>query len=105
MTNATSNDWQEANTRYLTARLALVGERVKSLCDIPGEGAGEQSAQEPGRIDSLERAAVTIASEMDSKPALDLLCEAFDLALFERDLLLLCAGAELHDEFSQLCAS
>ncbi len=105
MTSASSNDWQEANTRYLTTRLALVGERVKGLCDLQVESAGEQSELDPSRIESLEMMASAIANEMDSPPALDHLCQALNLNIFERDVLLLCAGAELNDEFAQLFAS
>jgi SpoVK/Ycf46/Vps4 family AAA+-type ATPase len=105
MTSATSNSWQEANTRYLLARLAVVGERVTSVCRGSDENAVEQSTDQTARIELLEHEAVAIAESMDSKPALEHLCEAFDLSLFERDLLLLCAGVELSEDFAQLYAS
>ena len=37
--------------------------------------------------------------------SLDILCSAFGMTSFERDILLLCAGIELESDFSSLCAS
>lgn len=105
MTNANSNDWSEANTHYLMARLAVVGERVTRVGRESGENVAEQSTAETTKIEFLVQVAGEIADAMDSEPALDHLCEAFDLSSFERDLLLLCAGVELSKDFAQLCAS
>ncbi|MCA1666950.1 MAG: ATP-binding protein [Thermomicrobia bacterium] len=43
--------------------------------------------------------------EMPAPPALTTLCAAFGLSPFERDMLLLCAGAELDSRFASLCAA
>jgi AAA+ superfamily predicted ATPase len=41
---------------------------------------------------------------MPGLPALDVLCAAFGLSAFERDVLLMCAGIELDSSFASLCA-
>jgi hypothetical protein len=105
MTIAISNDWQEANAHYLMTRLALLSERIAGRDATLGENGEQQSIETAARIESLEQAALTIAGAMDSQPALDHICEVFDLSAFERDLLLLCAGVELNGEFAQLCAA
>jgi ATPase family associated with various cellular activities (AAA) len=42
--------------------------------------------------------------ECDAPPAIDQLATAFDLSAFERDLLLLCAGAEMNSDLHELCS-
>lgn len=41
---------------------------------------------------------------LPARPALETLCEAFELSAFERDVLLLCAGVELDSEIASLVA-
>jgi len=47
----------------------------------------------------------TAAAFSGAPPALDTVCATFGLSLFERDLLLLCAGIELDSKFASLCAT
>jgi hypothetical protein len=42
---------------------------------------------------------------MPAPPALQVICDAFGLSPFERDLLVLCAGVELHAAVGPLCAT
>ncbi|HVU70350.1 MAG TPA: ATP-binding protein, partial [Ktedonobacteraceae bacterium] len=77
-------NWQQANKNYLMAHL----ERMLKLL----------KREEP----SIQ--AVTFPPESEVPPALDTLCANFGLSTFERDILLLCAGAELNREIAALCA-
>ncbi len=71
-------DWIEANQRYLAAEFA----RLRAL--LAGGDLGIAAAQ----LDQMR-------AEMPAPSALDHLSEMFGLTAFERDVLLLCAGAEI----------
>ncbi|HEY3057565.1 MAG TPA: ATP-binding protein [Chloroflexota bacterium] len=81
-----------ANQRYL---MAAVGVVRAALTRHLGQ-ADEQRAEEE---------LVQAAALMPAPPALQALSEAFGLSPFERDLLVLCAGVELHAAIGPLCAS
>jgi ATP-dependent 26S proteasome regulatory subunit len=88
MTSTHSSSWHVENQRYLSAELQRVRAHLESR---PGE---------------VQPAATEIASSGDGfSPALERVCRAFDLSPFERDILLLCAGAELDSSFSQAIAA
>lgn len=104
--NATTatDGWHEANQKYLIAALAMVREALehhtarRNNSDVDmGSSTHIQSNAEQ----ALEQA----AEKLPAPPALDILCEAFALSTFERNILLLCAGMELDSSFSSLCAS
>jgi len=79
--------WVEANQSYLVAEFARLKKRLAGETDgAPGE--------ESARIRSL----------MDPAPAIGQLCEVFGLSDFERDVLLLCAAAEMDSELAARCA-
>jgi ATPase family associated with various cellular activities (AAA) len=86
-----SEDWAEANQRHLTAAVAVVADALERR---DGEHAHDDVAR-------AELEAATAA--MPAPPALDRLCASFGLSPFERDLLLLCAGAELDAAFAARC--
>ena len=89
--------WIEANQRYLMARLAVVREALDRYIAHPDD----VSSAIPPSFDITNE--LRQASEALPAPAaLDTLCSAFILSSFERDLLLLCAGAELDFSFAQL---
>lgn len=90
-------DWSEANQRYLTAALAMVGERLAHATD----GSGD--AEPPFK--DLESELELAKDAMPAPAALENLCEAFDLSGFERDILLLCAGMELDEHFGAVCSA
>ncbi len=71
--------WAEANLRYLSACMALARARLQGE---PALGAADAAAREAH-------------DAMPSPAALDDVCRGFGLSPFERDLLVLCAAAEL----------
>ncbi|HEX6747309.1 MAG TPA: ATP-binding protein [Longimicrobium sp.] len=81
--------WTEANQRHLAAALARVGAALR-------RHAGDESASAPD-APPVERGA--------GEPALERIAEGFSLSEFERDVLVLCAGAELDAGFAALCAA
>jgi len=63
------------------------------------------NTREAGKqIDAARQAMEKMKSVMSSPFPLDLLCTTFGLSLFERDILLLCAGMELDCTFPLACA-
>ena len=99
--NAIATDnWHEANQRYLMARLSVVREvltrHAARAQDIPEEEKPDEATEQ-----ALHDATLSLPAPS----ALDSLCAAFGLSPFECDVLLLCAGMELDSAFSQLCAA
>lgn len=94
MTVSSLNHWLEANQRYLMAALA----QVRQLLEQQTETSGDRLS--PITTERLE----AMAAEMKVAPALETLCQLFNLSPFERQLLLLCAGVELEGEIASLCA-
>jgi hypothetical protein len=80
-------DWSEANQRLLVAEFA----RMRALL---GEGDAAVAATE----------AEAIRASMPAPAAIDTLARLFQLTAFERDLLLLAAGAEMDAHIAALCA-
>ena len=107
MNTTPPNNWYETNQRSLSAALAS----VRSLLEQHAKKVGAQPiASEP--VDNSpateEPTAISSTSDSDimSNPsALDMICAAFNLSPFERDILLLCAGIELDATFPTLCAT
>lgn len=85
--------WQEANKDYIVARLAPVREALKRVC---AREAGEALFPPEAGLPTIEH---------EDPAALESLGAAFDLSLFEVNVLLLCAGVELDSEFAQLCTT
>ncbi len=85
--------WLELNQRYLMAEVA----RVRHALDLRAT-AGTGAASQPPE-------ALTVPDFGDAPPpALDKLSVAFGLSPFERDVLLLCAAAELDGSIPSCCA-
>jgi hypothetical protein len=82
-------DWTEANQRLLNAELARLKQRL---------GAD-------GDAHTLECACQAARAAMPSPAAIDELTHVFGLSSFERDTLLMCAGAELDAQFAYRCES
>ncbi len=76
--------------------------RLEPLRQALKHTSGDQSSQPASSVPSMPTPA---AMEHEDAPALDILGSLFDLSLFERDILLLCAGIELDSDFAQLCAA
>ncbi len=87
-----SVSWTEANQRYLNAALDRV--RAALALYIGQTPDGHQDAAKSSDADMA----------MPAPAALDVICMAFGLSSFERDVLLLCAGVELDSGFAYLCA-
>jgi hypothetical protein len=81
--------WPEANQRYLMARLSAVREAL-------ARHAGQSVA--PVNVEDA-------AANLSGPFAVDSLSSVFGLTPFERDILLLCAGADLDSGFGALCAA
>jgi hypothetical protein len=94
MSEAARHSWLAANQHALVWELARVrralarhaGEAAAAFAEDVGEPAPEWPEELP-------------------PPALDRLGALFGLGAFERDVLLLCAGAELETAFAPLCAA
>lgn len=74
--------WAEANQAYLAAEFARLREQM--------------GGNWPATVNALN-------AEMESAPAIDQLAEIFGLTVFERDLLLLCAGVEMDSALAAAC--
>ncbi|MBD2455431.1 ATP-binding protein [Nostoc sp. FACHB-87] len=91
--------WQSANHQYLVAALAVVRETLEQF--VQGQEGAEVSQD---TADDSQQRLTLIAAAMTEPPALEVVCNTFDLSDFERDVLLLCAGMELDAAFPRLCA-
>lgn len=121
MSDATVNNWHEANQSYLMARLHLVrlalsrhtasereesGKKSQSEGKSLAEGQAREQTQGPAsEFEEALRQVEKAESAMPAPAALDHLCVSLSLSPFERDVLLLCAGMELDGGFAALCAN
>jgi hypothetical protein len=80
--------WVDANQAYLEGALGEIRRVLRGRAGMPVDTPAEQSPYEAG-----------------IPPALQHLCTVFGLTLFERDVLLLCAGTELDSSVAALCAA
>lgn len=98
---AAGTTWHEANQRYLSAAFARVRHRLeKSICKRSDDQTCAPALQEDEEI-----IAERDAWNFSRPPALVQLCSSFELSSFERDLLLLCASAEMDSGLAQYLAS
>lgn len=99
------NNWNEANQRYLMAAINVVRRALEHHIARSQEKQETKheldTNQDP---DQAEQELENAAAAMPSPAALELLCTTFGLSVFERDLLLLCAGVELDSTFASVCA-
>lgn len=100
--NIENNNWSADNQNYLMSHIKLIRERLewyrRSLGnndEIPGQPSYSFST------DQLKK----ISENMIAPPAIEKLVAVLGLSSFEKDILLLCAGAELDAEFAELLAS
>jgi hypothetical protein len=90
VTSAIAPAWQTPNQRHLVAALG----RVRAALERRG-------GQAPAGGGSAEPPPATPVPDA----ALEVVCGAFGLTPFERDVLVMCAGVELDSDFSELCAA
>jgi hypothetical protein len=93
--------WVDANQQCLSARLAVV---QSALVRCAARVKAEETAPDSD-APALEHALEQAHEALPAPAALDLVCDAFRLSPFERDILLLCAGVELDSSFGRLCGS
>jgi hypothetical protein len=87
--STTALDWTEANQQFMSAELAWL----------------RQCLDADGAVSDDGRAAIAAAVDrLPSPSAIDTLAELFDLSMFERRLLLLCAGVEMDGQLAASCA-
>lgn len=105
MSSSTTNDWHLANQHFLMQSLA----RVRQALVLQAEKQGEWPSGEKKHMFSPQSASSWSMPPTESATtepsALEQLCQNFGLSVFERDLLLLCAGMELDASFASLCAA
>ena len=90
----------EAQRRHLAAAVAVVRARLERLAARKSGAADGDTG-----IAAADAACAVAAAACAGTPRLDALVRLFRLRPFERDLLLLCAGAELDPGWGALCAS
>ncbi|HEY9852399.1 MAG TPA: ATP-binding protein [Leptolyngbyaceae cyanobacterium] len=95
--NQTVN-WQVANQRYLEM---AIGQTRAALQQYIARSQGQETVE----VTTTSKELDAIAATMSSPPAVETLCDAFNLTPFERYILLMCAGVELSYSFAQLCAT
>jgi predicted nucleic acid-binding protein len=85
--NPAKPSWIDANQAYLVGEF----ERLKRILR---QGAGAPASE----------AAAAARVEMETPPAIDWISQFFVLSVFERDVLLLCAGVEMDSQLAAMCA-
>src|SRR5260221_10964996 len=114
--NATAtNNWTEANRRYLMEALAVVREALERHAQQAAQASELDQAESvegatrlahpPLPSTATEQALRQAAAAMHAPPALVMLSKAFGLSPFERNVLLLCAGPDLEASFAARCAA
>ena len=93
-----SSQWQNANIKYLMASVAVIEEILSSYITEP------ENCLSSLKVEQARLELIAAASAMPFPSALQELAIAFNLSDFERDVLLLCAGMELQQNFDSLCA-
>ena len=90
----------EAERRHLAAAVAVVRARLERLA-----ARKNGTADDVMGLATAEAACANAAAACAGAPRLDSFVRLFGLRPFERDLLLLCAGAELDPGWGALCAA
>lgn len=93
-------NWLEANQQYLTTAIAHLRKMLEQHI-----GRFQETASPIADVQQLSQKLLQMREEMHIPPALEKLCELFNLSSFERDILLLSAGVELDSAVAALCAS
>ncbi len=104
--------WTQANQRHLMAALATVRHFVeqwsqRSRVQEEGKHIESNADASPRHEDEANSSAsAKLEESAEGSPfALDLVCTAFGLSTFERNVLLLCAGPELDTKLGALIAA
>ncbi len=95
--SAATTTWEECNRAYL---LAALGQVRRALEARPGAA---RNVPPPDAVSAASAETPPWPEDL-APPALEMLCAAFNLSPFERDVLLLCAGVELDSDWVPLIA-
>ena len=96
-----AGDIQNASVqRHLAAELAVIRKRLER-CVLAADG--DAVALVDAELEAACSATEQVRRELLEPTPLDVLCSVFGLSSFERDLVLLCAGAELDHGIGSLC--
>jgi hypothetical protein len=94
---ASADTWYDANQHYLAVALSDLRAHVETKL-LGRDGTEGEGSRTPGEDDVIDRREWTFSQP----PALDQLCSAFELSVFERSMLLLAAGAEMDSRLAEL---
>ncbi len=97
--------WRDGNQRYLLAALEEVRAALDRHAADPADPAPQ--AEAPSSLSSQEDTPEDPGDaevDLPAPPALEVLCQRLGLSVFERAILLLCAGMELDSGFAARCA-
>jgi AAA+ superfamily predicted ATPase len=89
-------DWFSENREYLIASIQYTKSLLAIISSSKGEEDKARYAEDLGKL--------PIWPHSDSVPALETVSQTFHLSKFERHILVLCAGAEIDGEISELCS-
>ena len=99
--SAVTNNWHEANQRYLMAAVGEVREELQRYKDSSDAAENKSARSGYSVAGELKQA----AESLPAPAALDSLAAVFGLSPFERNIVLLCAGMELDSTLDSLCAA
>lgn len=98
---AMTQSWLTANQSYLQASFAIIKRHLERC--VEGEGGQLDSGDD--KLAELENQYERARQELSQQAPLDTLCSVFGLTEAERDIIILCAGAELDTQIVDLCTA
>lgn len=96
-----SPEWLKLNRQVLMTDVARIHQCLQRQA---ARNQGDPSEPLSNAVENTERSLQQLTAQLPYPSALQQLCEIFKLSAFERDILLLCAGAELSIGWGPLCA-
>jgi ATPase family associated with various cellular activities (AAA) len=101
MNSSTNSEvWFQSNQNYLVAATNQLFNLLKNYTNQLKNDSGTKAANFRQDQSELKR----ISAAMTSPPALEQLCQRFNLSEFERNILVFCAALEIDSRFPGLCA-
>ena len=91
--------WVEANQRYLLAAIRPIRQRLEQA--VAQVAANDRLTD----VTTVSTQQTATSWSLELPPMLETLCQQLGLSTFERQVLLLCAGAELSRALGPLCAA